>query len=240
MWYFIYYASMIVILPGILVAIFAQFKVNSTFKKYNNVNSEKRISASEVAYNLLKDSSCPPLVEMTEGHLTDNYNPKTKILSLSRTTYYSSSVASIGVAAHEVGHATQDNENYFLLKFRSAMVPVVNIGSYLAFPLAILGVFLEFASSITTEKIGTILIAIGILLYSLSTIFALVTLPVELNASKRALNMLVVGGYLTPQETKQAKKVLSAAAFTYFASLLVSLLYLLRFIILIASIRKKD
>ena len=240
MWYFIYYATGIIILPGLLFALFAQFKVNSTFKKYNKVQTLSGESASKVAYNLLKENNCPTLIEHINGNLTDNYNPKTKVLSLSNATYNNSSVAAVGVAAHEVGHATQDNDGYFLLKLRSFIVPFVNIGSYLAFPLAILGIVLEFASNLKIANLGTILIVIGIILYSLSTIFSLITLPVELNASSRALKMLIEGGHLTESEKRQAKKVLTAAALTYVASLAVSLLYLLRFIILILNMRRKD
>ena len=239
-WYFLYYGSAIIILPGLIFSIFANVKIKTTFNKYNKVSTLKGEGASTIAYNLLLQSGCPTNVDMVEGHLSDHYNPKTKVLSLSRTTFSSNSVASVAVAAHEAGHAVQDNEGYFLLKLRSFIVPFVNIGSYLAFPLAIIGVILEYFALKSTGTIGSILIGLGILLYSLSTIFALITLPVELNASKRALQMLLDYGYITKGEKKQMQKVLFAAALTYVASLVVSILYLLRFLLIIASIRKKD
>ena len=239
-WYFLYYASAIIILPGILFSIYASFRVKSTFKKYNKITTIRGEKASSVAYKLLLNNGCPTSVTSVDGHLTDHYNPKTKVLALSNTTYYSNSVASVAVAAHEAGHAVQDNDGYFLLKLRSSLVPFVNIGSYLAFPLALIGVFLEYASLTSVETIGQILIAIGIILYSLSTIFALVTLPVEINASSRALKMLIDGGFITETEKKQMRYVLYTAALTYVASLVVSLLYLFRFLILLASLRKRD
>jgi len=240
MWYFINIATMVIILPGLIFALYAQFRVNSTFKKYSKVSTEQGSTAREVAYYLLSRNGCPTNIETIPGKLTDHYNPKTKVLALSQSTYNSTSVAAIAVAAHEVGHATQDNEDHFLLKFRSKMVPFVNIGSYLAFPLAILGVFLEYASSVSVESIGTLLIALGVLLYSLSTIFSLVTLPVEINASSRALKMLTAGGYVSEKEKNQMRYVLYTAALTYVADLVVSLLYLLRFLVLLAHMRDRD
>jgi Zn-dependent membrane protease YugP len=176
-------------------------------------------------------------VEKISGKLTDNFNPSNNILSLSDSTYNSDSVAAIGVAAHEVGHACQHNDGYFMMKLRSFLVPAVNIGSTLAFPLAILGVFIEWFSA---TMFGPILIVMGIILYSLSFVFSFITLPTELNASRRAKQMLYEYGFVTKQEQKQVGSVLYAAALTYFASLIVSFLYLLRFIVIIASLRRKD
>ena len=187
---------------------------------------------------LLHQNGCSVSVQRINGNLTDNYNPKNQTLNLSNSTYGKTNIAAIGVAAHEVGHACQHNENNLLLKLRIAIVPAVNIGSILAFPLAILGILIEYVASIAT--FGTLLIAIGIVLYSLSTIFALITLPVEINASRRAERMLYEGGYITASEKKQVRSVLNAAALTYFASLVVSLLYLLRFLVIIARLRKDN
>ncbi len=234
--YFLYYGSAIILIPGIIFAIYAQFRVNSTFKKYDRVQTQNDVCANEVAQMLLDKNGCSVHVQRINGHLTDNYNPKDYTLNLSNSTYGKTSISAVGVAAHEVGHACQHHENHLLLKLRMAIVPAVNIGSMLAFPLAILGILIEYVASVAT--FGTVLIALGIVLYSLSTIFALITLPVELNASRRAEKMLTEGGYITSSERKKVRAVLSAAALTYFASLVVSLLYLLRFLIIIGRMRK--
>ncbi len=234
--YFLYYGSAIILIPGIIFAIYAQHRVNSTFKKYDRVQTENNVYANEVAQMLLEKNGCQVSVQRINGNLTDNYNPKDYTLNLSSSTYGKNSISAVGVAAHEVGHACQHHENHFLLKLRMAIVPAVNIGSMLAFPLAILGIILEYVASVSA--FGTVLIALGIVLYSLSTIFALITLPVELNASRRAEQMLVDGGYITRSERKKVRSVLSAAALTYFASLVVSLLYLFRFLIIIGRMRK--
>lgn len=236
--YFLYWGTGIILIPGILFAIYAQFRVNSAFKKYDRVQTQNNVYANEVAQMLLEKNGCSVTVQRVGGNLSDNYNPKDYTLNLSSSTYGKNSIAAVGVAAHEVGHACQHNENHFLLKLRMAIVPAVNIGSALAFPLAIFGIILEYVASVST--FGTILIALGIVLYSLSTIFALITLPVELDASRRAEKMLVEGGYITSAERKKVRRVLSAAALTYFASLVVSLLYLLRFLVIIARLRKND
>lgn len=236
--YFLYYGSLVILIPGILFALYAQYKVHGTFNKYSKVESEKNYSASEVAQMLLAKNGCSVSVQRINGHLSDNYNPKNQTLNLSNSTYGKTNIAAIGVAAHEVGHACQHNENNALLKMRMAIVPAVNIGSMLAFPLAILGILIEYVASIAT--FGTLLIALGIVLYSLSTVFALITLPVELNASKRAEKMLYEGGYITAREKKQVRSVLNAAALTYLASLVTSLLYLFRFLLIIANLRKDN
>jgi Zn-dependent membrane protease YugP len=161
------------------------------------------------------------------------------MLALSESTYNNTSIAALGVAAHEVGHACQDEENYFPLKLRSILVPIVNLGSRIAIPIVILGIIIEFLAGVS-GGIGGYLISIGIICYSLSTIFCLITLPVEINASRRALKMLESSGALTSEELKGAKKVLSAAALTYVASLFVSLLYLLRFLLIVSRFRRRD
>lgn len=235
---YVYYGSLIILIPGILLSIYANFRINSTFKKYSKVSTQKGFKASDVAKMLLYNKNCNDVsVEKISGKLTDNFNPSNNILSLSDSTYNSDSVAAIGVAAHEVGHACQHNDGYFMMKLRSFLVPAVNIGSTLAFPLAILGVFLEWFSA---TMFGPILIVMGIILYSLSFVFSFITLPTELNASKRAKQMLYEYGFVTKQEQKQVGSVLYAAALTYFASLIVSFLYLLRFVVIIASLRRKD
>ena len=179
-------------------------------------------------------------VNAIKGSLTDHYDPRDKTLNLSEPVYDSTSVAAIGVAAHEAGHAVQDSEDYIPLKIRGAIVPVVNIGTRLAVPVAILGIIIEWlARTPTMEHVGTYVLAAGILMYSLTAIFALITLPVEINASRRAVNALIDGGMIAMEEKRYVKKVLTAAAMTYVASLAISLLYLLRFLIIISGSRKK-
>ena len=173
------------------------------------------------------------------GKLTDNYNPKTGVLSLSEATYNSSSVAALGVAAHEVGHAVQHENNYIPLKLRSVIVPVVNFGTRMAIPLVLIGVLLEWIVAATPE-VGSAFISLGIICYSLATVFALITIPVELNASRRAKKMLLETGVLEEDEVRDVSKVLSAAAMTYFASLLVSLLYFLRFLMIVSRFKRND
>lgn len=234
--------TLVIVLPGFLFALWAQFRVKTSFAKYSKVPNSRGISGAEAARKVLSSSEVNVAVVPTRGNLTDNFNPKTETIYLSENVFGSSSVAAVGIAAHEAGHAVQYAENYFPLKLRSALVPVTKIGSYLAFPLAIIGVLIEWAVygfGGDGNNFGTVMIAIGITLYSLSALFALITLPVELNASRRAKRALVSSGILTEKETRQAGKVLSAAALTYFASLAVSLLYLLRFILIISSLRRR-
>ncbi len=239
-YYYFYWGSAILLIPGILFSIYASIRVNTTFKKYDKVSTQRGESANAIAHRLLEQSGCNVNIISTSGHLTDHYNPKNNTLALSQSTRNSCSVSAIAVASHEVGHATQHKDGHFLLKLRIAIVPVVNVGTYLAFPLAILGVLLEYFSLTTIKDLGSILIVVGIVLYSLSSLFALITLPVEINASSRALKMLTQGGYITPSEKGQMRYVLYTAALTYVASLVTSLLYLFRFILILSSFRKKD
>ena len=239
MFFYLHWYGYIIVLPGILFALWAQIRVSTTFAKYDKVPSRSDWTASDLSRMLLEKYNCNVLVQPTGGRLSDNYNPKTGVLSLSESTYRSNSVAALGVAAHEVGHAVQHEEGYFMLKLRSVIVPVVNIGTYLAIPLVIVGVLLEWIV-VSAPAVGSAFISLGIICYSLATIFSLVTLPVELNASRRARRMLAETGVLEADEIKQVGKVLNAAAMTYFASLYVSLLYFLRFLLIIARFRKND
>lgn len=242
--YYLYYASAIILIPGIIFSLYAQFRVNSTFKKYSKVSSLSNWTASDMSRMLLEKNGINYVsVQRTRGHLTDNYNPSTEVLSLSDSTYNSNSIAALGVAAHEVGHAVQKKEGYFLLKLRSTLVAVTNIGSRLAIPLAVLGIILEIFATSTSSfsyTLGEFIVASAILAYSLSSIFAFITLPVEFNASKRASAMLYQSGVLTEAETRQANQVLWAAAMTYVASLVLSLLYLLRFILILSKFTRRD
>ena len=240
-YYYLYYGSLILLIPGIIFALVCQFAVQLTFKKYSAVSSMNGITGKEAARKVLDMNDVDGVtVNAIKGSLTDHYDPRDKTLNLSEPVYDSTSVAAIGVAAHEAGHAVQDSENYIPLKIRGAIVPVVNIGTRLAVPVAILGIIIEwFARTPTMEHVGTYVLAVGILMYSLTAIFALITLPVEINASRRAVNALIDGGMIAREEKRYVKKVLTAAAMTYVASLAISLLYLLRFLIIISGSRKK-
>lgn len=227
---FYYDWTMILMIPGLLLGLWAQMKVKSAFAKYQRVLSQSGYTAEGVARRLLNHSGCDMVsIQQTSGTLTDHYDPRGKLLRLSSGVYGSSSVAAIGVAAHECGHAMQHNENYGPLKLRSLLVPVVNLGSNLYFPIFLLGLVFSWEP----------LVYVGIACFGLTLLFALVSLPVEFNASSRAIKALREGGYLGEQELKGAKAVLDAAALTYVASAISSLMQLLR-LILIARRNDRD
>ena len=210
---------LILVVPAMILALFAQVKVKSTYKKYNQVSNARGITGAQAAQQVLSYYGINDVqIRPIGGTLTDNYNPKTKVLSLSQANFAGTSIAAVGVACHEVGHAIQHSTDYYPIKVRSALVPVTNIGSMAGIPLALLGYFLGFHPLVT----------IGLMLYSLIAIFQFVTLPVEFNASNRAIKAIEEMGILHEDETKSAEKVLSAAALTYVASLVVSLANLLR------------
>lgn len=222
MFYYDSYYLMLVI-PALLISGIAQFFVKSTFSKYSKVLSQRGMQAHEIARKMLDDNGLYHVqVERVSGHLTDHFDPTSNIVRLSDSVYSSQTVASIGVAAHEVGHAIQYANNYIPIKIRAVLIPVTNLGSSIALPLAMLGIFfsLEF------------LVTAGILLFSAVVLFQLVTLPVEFDASIRAINTLDTDGYLSRDELKGSKRVLSAAAMTYVAALIVSLANLLRLVLL--------
>ena len=226
----------LVMIPGIILGIIASTRVNKIFNKYKSESTRGR-KACEVARTMLHNGDCTNTeIRKISGHLTDNYNPNSNIVSLSESTFDSASISAIGVACHEVGHALQHKEKYFPVRVRSALVPVLNAFTKISWPLLFVGLALEIIYYTTWSK-WLIYIAVGI--YALETLFCLVTLPVELNASKRAYNSLVETNELTEEEAKKAKKVLNAAALTYVAALITSILSLLRVILLIVNIRKK-
>ena len=246
--YYIYMIASILILPCVIYGFFVSNKVNKTFNAYKSVNATCNKTAKEVAESMLNTAGITNVrIEKISGNLTDNYNPRTKVLILSDSTYNSTSVAAIGVAAHEVGHAIQHHQNYAPVKIRTGIVPFVNLFSRLALPILVVGMVLDILS-ISTEtglisnNIGEVLIWIAVAFYASSTIFALVTLGVEKDASKRALENLNSQQLLTYEELPQAKSVLDAAGKTYFASLLISFVYFLRFLsyALIFLGRRKD
>lgn len=211
------------IIPGLLLGLWAQAKVKSAYAEWSRVGTRLGRPACEVVDDLLRRNGNHKVrVFQTQGELTDHYDPSNETLKLSQGVYGSSSVAALGIAAHEAGHAMQKHEGYAPLKLRTAAVPVVNIGSSLSTPIFIAGLIFSWEP----------LVNIGILLFSLSVVFALVTLPVEFNASKRAVDMLTEGGYVTGEEEAGVRKVLNAAALTYVASAVTSLLSLLRLLVI--------
>lgn len=223
----------ILVIIGAVLSLAASAKVNSTFRKYSNVRSMSGMTGEEAAKRLLRSQGITDVtVRPVKGQMTDHYDPRTKTVNLSEPVFHSASVAAIGVAAHECGHAIQDNVGYVPLRLRGAIVPVASIGSTAAFPLIILGVIIG--------GLGSPLIDIGLILFTLAVIFQLVTLPVELNASRRAVILLDQVGILGGQEVAQTRKVLGAAALTYVAALAASVLQLLRLFILFGGRRGND
>ena len=235
MYYILYYALGIVLIPGLILGLIAQQKVISTFNKYNDVSAPSGRTAKDVARQMLDGAGLTDVkIKQIKGQLTDNFNPQTNTLSLSESTYNQSSVSALGVAAHEIGHVFQQKQGYVPLKLRNFLVPVINFSGFFVWPLIFIGLILEF----TYVFVGAeVLIYIGIGLYGLNTIFCLVTLPVEKNASKKAYDMLVSTGELGDEEAKGVKKVLDAASLTYVAGLVTSILSLLRLILYVFAIR---
>lgn len=215
----------------LLLSMWAQAKVQSTYKKYSTVYSKTNMTA-EVAVRKILDTNGLMNVGITRvsGNLTDHYDPKNNVIALSDTVYGNTSVAAIGVAAHEAGHAVQHAEGYTPIKIRTALVPIANFGSKLCMPLVLLGIIFAFAP----------LAYAGIILFGTTTLFQLVTLPSEIDASKRAIAALDGYAYLDSEELKGTKKVLTAAAMTYLAALFVSLASLLRLIIIVGGGRRRD
>lgn len=226
-----YDPTFILVIIGMVISMAASAYVKSTFSKYDKISSRNNITGTKAAQYILESQGINNVgVQAIAGDLTDNYNSGNKMLSLSQATAQSTSVAAIGVAAHECGHAVQDAKGYLPLRIRHAIVPVANIGSAVSIPLILIGVLLR----------GSFLINLGILAFSLAFIFQLVTLPVEFDASRRALQILADGGLLTEEEVPQARKVLFAAALTYVAAAVATLLQLLRLIILFGNNNRRD
>ena len=209
----------------------ASMKVHRAFNKYGNMPTQSRMTGYDTARRLLRSNGVNDIsVGKVRGHLSDHYHPTKKVVNLSDSTFGSDWIAAVAVAAHEIGHVMQKKKGYPLYKLRQVLVPITNIGSALAMPLVLIGLILDFAvASTQNSDMGWYLALAGVALYGLSTVFALVTLPVEFNASRRAKQMLVAEGVLTKEELPYADKMLDAAANTYVASLLTSLIYFLRF-----------
>ncbi len=221
---------LILVMPALIFAMWASARVNSTFKKYSTVGNRKGLTGADVARQILDMNGLRNIIiERVSGNLTDHFDPKARVVRLSDSTYSSTSVGAIGVAAHEVGHAIQHAQGYGPIKVRNAIVPVVRIASYAAWPLAILGVIMSFQG----------LVDFGIILFGVVVLFQLVTLPVEFNASSRAIRTLESCNMLDDEEVKCSKKVLSAAAMTYVASAAVAIANLLRLLVLFGG-RDRD
>ena len=236
--YLTYYLLGFILLPGILFAFYAQGKVNSSFKKYNDMNYSHPKLVHERARFLLDSMGCSHVkITYTSGHLTDHYNPKTETVALSSEVYKSTSVASLGIACHEIGHVLQKKQGYPLMILRTLLVPIINIGSFLMWPLAILGLALDLTIHLYTAQI---LIISAIVIFGISVLFSIITIPIEKDASKRAYKMLVETGELTEEEGVGVKAVLDSAALTYIASFTISLLSFVRFLLYIFISRKRD
>lgn len=217
------YYYWILVIPALLISLVAQIQVKSTFSRYSRVSNRRGYTAAMLARQILDENGLQHIrIERVAGELTDHYSPKEDVIRLSDSTYNSTSVGALGVAAHEVGHAIQYGVGYVPIKVRNAFIPITQIGSSIAFPLAILGLVLGFP----------LLTEVGILLFCAVVIFQLLTLPVEFNASHRAIRTLREDNILDADELKGAKKVLAAAAMTYVAALLVAFANLLRLLAL--------
>lgn len=232
--FFYYYdPTYVLVLIGIVLCMAASARVRSTYSKYAQVRSRSGLTGREAAEKILRSAGIYDVrVEHVSGNLTDHYDPRNKVLRLSDATYQSASVAAVGVAAHECGHAIQHEQGYAPLSIRSAIVPVANFGSAIAWPLILFGLLFNSRSSY-------MFIQIGILAFSFAVLFQIVTLPVEFNASKRAIRILGESGMLLPEELRMTKKVLGAAALTYVAGAASAILQLLR-IILLTGGRRRD
>jgi uncharacterized protein len=218
-------STMLMLIPVLIFAFWAQSRVKSTFAKFSKVAASSGMTGEDLAVRLLRDGGLPDVrVEHVAGDLSDHYDPRTRVLRLSDSTYASRSVAALGVTAHEVGHALQHKEAFGTFQLRQSIVPVANIGSTLAFPLFFIGMLLGHA--------GGFLMDLGIFMYIGAVAFSVVTLPVEFNASSRALALLRDRGYLVQTENDQARQVLRAAAMTYVAATAMAVMQLVRLLIL--------
>lgn len=232
---YIDWTYIVLVLPAMLFAMWASARVNSTFEKYKKTRNVRGITGADAARWVLDRNGLRNVrIEHIQGSLTDHYDPSTNVVRLSDDVYSSTSTAAIGVACHEVGHAIQHATNYAPVKIRTAIVPITNIGAKLSLPLIIIGLLLS-----SMGEIFVMIAYIGCALFGLVTVFQLVTLPTEFNASSRALKTIEETNLLQGEELRQAKKVLSAAAMTYVAALAVSLAQLLRFLIIVGG-RRND
>ena len=227
---------LVLVLPCLILSLWASSSVKSTFKRYSTQYSMRGITGADAAMRVLRNNGVHNVrIERIAGELTDHFDPKTNVIRLSDGAYDSTSTAAIGVACHEAGHAVQYATHYAPIKLRAAIIPITNFGSKLAMPLILLGVLLSFMGNLSYT-----FIYLGIACFGLSLVFQLVTLPVEFNASRRAVRAIDNAGILTQQELVGAKKTLKAAAMTYVAATAVSLAQLLRLILIFGGRRRRD
>lgn len=227
---------LVLVLPCLVLSMWASSNVNSTFRKYSNQFSMRRITAADAAARVLSSNGVTGVrIERISGNLTDHFDPRTNVIRLSDSVYSSTSTAAIGVACHEAGHACQYAQNYSLIHLRAAIIPITNFGSKLAMPLILLGIL--FGSM---GNFGSLFVNLGIACFGLSVLFQLVTLPVEFDASRRAMNAIEQTGILTEQEQVGARKTLKAAALTYVAATATALAQLLRLLILFGNNNKNN
>ena len=227
---------LVLVLPCIIFSLWASASVKSTFNRYSKVYSSRRLTGAQAAQRVLSANGVTSVrIEQVRGNLTDHFDPSTNVIRLSDNVYNSTSVAAIGVACHEAGHAVQYAESYAPIKLRAAIIPLTNFGSKLAMPLIVVGILLSSLS-----HLGTMVVYLGIAAFGLSLVFQLITLPVEFNASRRALRAIEDGAILTNEERRGAKKTLTAAAMTYVAATAVALAQLLRLILIFGGRRRDD
>ena len=225
----------ILVLPCLILSLWASFNVKSTFKRYSNQYSSRRITGAQAAQRVLSANGVTNVrIERISGKLTDHFDPRSNVIRLSDDVYDSTSTAAIGVACHEAGHAVQYAQSYGPIKFRAAIIPITNIGCHLSMPLIILGLILS-----SMGYMSTFFIYLGIAFFGLSVLFQFVTLPVELNASRRAMRAISDVNILNDEEQRGARKTLTAAALTYVAATAVALMQLLRLILIFGG-RKDD
>ena len=235
MYYGIDWTYLVLVLPCMIFAMVASSRVNSTFKKYSSQLSQRRLTGAEAAQRVLSYNGVTGVrIERVAGNLTDHYDPTTNVIRLSDSVYSSTSTAAIGVAAHEAGHAVQYAKEYAPIKLRAAIIPITNFGSKLAMPLILAGILLTFLGDLSN-----VLVYLGIAAFGLSFVFQVITLPVEFNASRRALHAIEQANLLTYEEQKGAKQTLQAAAMTYVAAMSVALAQLIRLIVIFGNGRRR-
>ena len=229
--------TLLIVAPGIIFTLWAQMKVKSTYSTYAGLVLRPSMTGGAVARRILDSNGLRDVhIEVIRGQLTDHYDPRSRVLRLSEGSFYGANAAAVGVAAHEAGHALQHGKAYAPLKLRMAMVPVCNFGSNLAMPLFFVGLLMSY----TLPAAASTLMFLGIAAFSLAVLFQLVTLPVEFNASRRAMRCLAGSGTMSEEELKGTRKVLNAAAMTYVAALAVGLLSLLRLLVIAGSRSRRD
>ena len=238
--YILYWLLGLIMVPGIILATVAQVKVHSTYNKMRQVNTQRGLTANQIAREVLDNNGLTDItLATTNNELGDHYHPKKKYIALSPGVHNCSSIASVGIAMHEVGHALQDSQGYVFSGLRKFLVPLVNFCSVALWPLVIIGLIFNFGGA-SGSLFGDVCLYSGIIFFGMSVLFSLITLPTELDASKRAIRVLREHGYMNEDELADVRKVLNAAAMTYIASLLVSILNFLRFLLTILLIRNNE